>query len=167
MSDIAKTADLKSTVVLILVENEYTAKNLAEICSRLSFEGVIRKDDLKSAWSAFTQVRVDVILADVGKGEGMTFVQKVRTDPESPKPEVPVLGLMADPSKPLLERARDAGVTEFLALPTSVAAVEAKVRAALERPREMVRSSSYVGPSRRRIAKTIPGPDRRGKDAQA
>jgi two-component system, chemotaxis family, chemotaxis protein CheY len=160
------TDPIKALTVLIQIENEHTAKLLADICRVLSIEGVIRKADADAAWSAFKQVPVDVVMTDVGKPAGLTLIKNIRTHAETPRADVGIIGLMSEPSKAIIERARDGGVTELLALPTSPAAVQDRLRALLEKPREMVRTETYVGPSRRRANKPVKG-ERRARDASA
>jgi response regulator RpfG family c-di-GMP phosphodiesterase len=63
--------------------------------------------------------------------------------------------------RPLLERARDAGVHEFLAKPVSASMLYARLQRVIENPPPFVRSDTYFGPDRRRRAVAFTGPDRR------
>jgi FixJ family two-component response regulator len=66
--------------------------------------------------------------------------------------------------------ARDAGVSEFLAKPVSAAAIYSHLVRVIEKPRPFVRTRTYSGPCRRRMARLdFEGPDRRrrGDDASA
>jgi CheY-like chemotaxis protein len=66
-----------------------------------------------------------------------------------------------------IERARAAGVDEFVQVPFSTATLLRRVREVLSRRREFVESAAYVGPCRRRRARSADydGPRRRLFDA--
>jgi len=96
---------------------------------------------------------------------GLEFVKKIRTDPNSPNPFVPVIMLTGHTHIDHVRMARDAGANEFLAKPVSVKAVLSRLMAVIEHPRPFVRSKSYFGPCRRRRAMDdYRGPERRGMD---
>jgi two-component system, chemotaxis family, chemotaxis protein CheY len=59
-------------------------------------------------------------------------------------------------------RARDAGITEFLAKPISATALYERILTLVANPRPFIRTKSYFGPDRRRNAGVnYLGPERR------
>jgi len=58
-----------------------------------------------------------------------------------------------------VERARDAGVTEFLIKPVTPRGLFLRIQEVIERPRPFVKSPAFIGPDRRRrhtSSETIP-----------
>ena len=120
---------------------------------------------------AFEQVRrqkVDVIFCDwvLNPGSGIDFVLRLRRDPESPNPYLPVIMMSAHADRVRIEQARDAGATEFLVKPITISTVLAKFVEIVERPRPFIRCDRYFGPDRRRRQDPrYKGPDRRQGEA--
>lgn len=96
---------------------------------------------------------------------GLDLVRRLRGDPESPAPFLPVIVATATITRERVREALDAGVHEVLVLPLSAKALEARLSEIVERPRKFVRSSGYFGPDRRRFTRPdYPGPYRRGEE---
>jgi CheY-like chemotaxis protein len=93
---------------------------------------------------------------------GLDFAELIRKAPKSPNPYVPIIMLSAYSDVQRVERARDHGVTEFIAKPFSFGTVVERIKAVFEAPRQFVRTSSYFGPDRRRAKLyDYSGPERR------
>lgn len=84
--------------------------------------------------------------------DGITLTQKLRTDPRSPNPFVPVVLMTGFGERRRVIEARDAGVTEFLVKPFNARDLYRRIAQIIERPRLFVRSEGYFGPDRRRKA---------------
>ncbi|PKQ04625.1 MAG: hypothetical protein CVT73_13145 [Alphaproteobacteria bacterium HGW-Alphaproteobacteria-12] len=63
---------------------------------------------------------------------------------------IPVIYLTTKRERGAIIAARDAGVTEILSKPFSAKQLTDRIEAVLTRPREIVRSSAFTGPDRRR-----------------
>jgi CheY-like chemotaxis protein len=99
----------------------------------------------------------DVIFADwaMSPVDGLEFVHSIRTGGLAPNPFVPVILLTAHTERERVMQARDAGITEFLAKPFTAEAVVSRLKAAINQPRDFVRTPVYFGPDRRRRAAAI------------
>lgn len=117
--------------------------------------GAIHVFEAKNPPEAIARLRrepIDIVVLDyvIGDEDGVAFLRRLRTDPDSPAPFVPVIMLTAHSDRTRVEAARDAGASEFCAKPVTAAELLRKVGAVIDRPRPFVRSESYFGPDRRR-----------------
>jgi DNA-binding response OmpR family regulator len=76
----------------------------------------------------------------------------------------PIIMLTANSEVDYVVRARDMGVTEFLAKPFNVEGLYRRLVAVIARPRAFVNADGYFGPDRRRRQVPYTGPDRRRSD---
>src|SRR5271169_1740663 len=113
---------------------------------------VFEAKDSQEALFRLKHDTIDILVLDylIGEEDGVEFLRRLRTDPDSPAPFVPVIMLTAHSEKPRVEAARDAGASEFCAKPVTAAELLRKVAAVIDHPRDFVRSQAYVGPDRRR-----------------
>ena len=80
----------------------------------------------------------------------VNFLEMVRLDKSSPNRFVPVIVYSSFTEERQVMRARDMGMTEFLAMPISARTVYSRICAVIEHPRPFVRSPDFFGPDRRR-----------------
>jgi CheY-like chemotaxis protein len=107
---------------------------------------------------------IDIMILDymLGEEDGVEFLRRLRRDPGSPAPFVPVIMLTAHADRGRVEAARDAGASEFCTKPVTAAEMMRKVAAVIDHPRPFVRTEAYVGPDRRRRDDPeFEGPERR------
>ena len=96
---------------------------------------------------------------------GLDLVRRLRGDPASPAPFLPVIIATATITRERVREALDAGVHEVLVLPLSAKALETRLRETIDRPRKFVRGGGYFGPDRRRFTRPdYPGPYRRSEE---
>ncbi len=88
--------------------------------------------------------------------DGMTFLEHLRTDADSPNRQLPVIMITGIADRSVVEEARDRGATEFMVKPITVPALFSRICEVLECPREFITSSEYLGPDRRRQVKPAP-----------
>lgn len=156
--------------ILIVDDNDHMRRLLRSILESLGIRSI---RDAENGMAALNDSRVnlpDVIITDMMMGpvDGLEFSRMLRDDPTHPATHVPVMMITGFAEKHHVEAARDAGVTEFLAKPVTVDAVNARLRSVVENPREFIRSKSFVGHDRRR--RQVPLPDeakRRAEDSAA
>lgn len=110
----------------------------------------------------------DLIITDwmMEPMDGLELTEKIRKDPMSPNPYVPILMMTGFSSRIRVERARDIGITEFLVKPFSSRDLYARVVQIVEKPRQFVDTGEFFGPDRRRKrGKDYEGVRRRDEDA--
>src|SRR4051794_1493402 len=129
--------------------------------TRLVLRGLLRSLGIKeiiecaNGAEAFVQVQrsaPDLIISDWEMPEvsGIALTRLVRNHPDSPNPLMPVIMLTSHSNQSLVARARDAGVTAFLAKPVSRKALAARLEASIQRTRCYVLTRKFFGPDRRR-----------------
>ena len=94
--------------------------------------------------------------------DGLELVQMIRQPAANANPYVPIIMLTGHSEKHRVVRARDAGITEFLAKPISATALYERILNLIANPRPFIRTKTYFGPDRRRNANVnYIGPERR------
>ena len=147
------SAEVLSDLTVLVVDDKEPIREL--ICGILETFGVRNIRQASDGLVAFKDMRAhapDAVITDLKMRpiDGLTFTRSVRTDPASPAPDVPILMVTGHSEKHHVEEARDAGVTEFLAMPVTANAVAERLTSAIQQPRSFVRSHAFVGPDRRR-----------------
>lgn len=94
----------------------------------------------------------DIIIADwmMKPVDGISFTRRIRNDPASPNPFVPVILMTGFSERHRVFQARDAGVTEFLVKPFNARDLYKRIVQVIERPRQFIRAETFFGPDRRR-----------------
>ncbi len=104
------------------------------------------------AWNRLHAFRPDIMLCDweLKSGTGLAFVQWLRGAADSPDRFLPVILVTGHTEVSRVLRARDAGVTEYLAKPFTARDLYARIRALIESSRTFVDTETFFGPDRRR-----------------
>lgn len=155
--------------ILVVEDNKHMRKLVTTVLQAFGVTQILEAHDGPSALAILRDKNPDVVLLD-WEMEGMSgidVVREIRTSPKSPNPFVPVIMLTGHTSMQHVQKARDAGATEFLAKPVSVKAVMSRLTAVIENPRPFVRTKVYFGPCRRRRVETYNGPERRDQETMA
>ena len=146
-------AGVLSNLSVLVVDDKEPIREL--ICAILENFGVPDVRQAADANSAFRDLQAhtpDAVITDLKMQpiDGLAFTRSVRTDPDSPAPNVPILMVTGHCEKHHVEEARDAGVTDFIAMPVTSNTIAERLTSAIQRPREFVRARAFVGPDRRR-----------------
>jgi CheY-like chemotaxis protein len=142
--------DLSQLMVLVVDDSEY-AHDLARVLLRpLGVRQFSFCVEGASAFERLVAFPADLMLVDweMPGMKGIELVKRLRTDPVSPAPYLPVIMLTghAEPARVL--EARDAGVSDYLVKPISARVLCERIGALVERPRPFVRTATYFGPER-------------------
>jgi len=116
------------------------------------------------AYEVFNSVSPDLLIIDWldNPKNGLELTKKIRRDPDSANPFVPIILTTGYSQKKRVEEARDSGITEFLVKPFMAKALYQRIEQLIERPRNFVRCDNYFGPDRRRKRNAVyEGPERR------
>ena len=150
--------------VLIVDDNANMRLLLRTLLRSMGFRTMAEAADGGEGFAVFCAFKPDLVIADwvmepVG---GRDLIRRIRVDPDSINPYVPVIMMSGHAERDLVIEARDVGVTEFLAKPVSARTLYGRLMAMVDRPRPFVRSAQYFGPDRRRREDSrYTGPDRR------
>lgn len=106
---------------------------------------------------------IDIVISNwqMSPVDGLILLRWIRRHADSPNRFVPFIMLSGHSAPNKVAEARDAGVTEFVTKPFSVAMLAQKLQMVVERPRQFVHTSTYFGPDRRRRSETFSDNERR------
>jgi len=147
--------NLTNVNILILEHNKLIRRLMSGVCRELGIEKGKAVGNTDEAFDMFASNTPDLIISDWSPSlDGIEFIRRIRSAPESPNPFVPVIVCSGNTEKRHVLTARDAGMTEYLAKPVSAKAIYSRFVAVIEQQRTFVRSANYIGPDRRRRAGT-------------
>ena len=161
--------DLGSLKVLVVDDNKHTRALIKSVLRALGVRKVEEAGDGDEAFKRLRNFSADVVICDwlMEPVDGLAFTRRVRTDPQSPNPYVNIVLVTGYTGIAQVEKARDAGINEFVAKPITARALFSRIRSIIERPRPYVRTKDYFGPCRRRHQDArYKGPDRRISDLE-
>lgn len=147
-----KIIDFSEKVILIVDDNQYMRQLIGHMLRAFDVGMVLHATNAKDAFDEISQTTVNCMIVDwlMPKMTGLEFVHHVRTSPQSPKPDIPIILCSGHTEKARVLEARDCGVSEVLTKPVSPRSLMEKLDAAMNHPRPFIISPSYTGPDRRR-----------------
>lgn len=140
-------------IKVLIIEDNAPVRDLIKISLQsFGIRNIFTADNGIDVYLTFCQERPDLVFADweMEPMNGLQFTKKVRTDPNSPNPYVPIILITGYSHTDRVVKARDIGITEFLSKPFKPADLYKKIENVIERPRKFVFSDEYTGPDRRR-----------------
>ena len=149
----------------LVVEDDANMRHLiTTILSSLGVRYTATANSAEKGFGRLSDFEADIVICDLRMEplDGIEFTKMVRTHDDSPNRYVPIIMLTGHSELSAVERARDAGVHEFMAKPVSATRLYAKIKSIIEHPRVFVRTGDYFGPDRRRRQDPdYDGPERR------
>ena len=144
--------DLASLNVMVVEDNKNMQNLLRAILNALGIRNIREMSTGADAFQELRHFEADIIISDwnMAPMDGLTFTRKVRTDPSSPNPYVPIIMLTGHTETARVMEARDAGINVFLAKPIPVKALSERLTLMIDNPARFIRTASYFGPDRRR-----------------
>lgn len=161
-----KPLDLSGIRPLIVDHDQDMRLLMVRMLKKFSCRNVVTAADTHEAFDEMGRPPCpDVIIADysIPPANGIDFVRKIRTSPDSPNRYVPIILTSGGWKWTEIGDARNAGVNEILVKPFSPKALSGRMHAIIHNPRPFVRIDDYFGPDRRRQLKEGPGLERRKK----
>jgi two-component system, chemotaxis family, chemotaxis protein CheY len=153
--------------VLVADDSAYMRSIIKTILVSLDIRTINEVDNGAAAFESFRDNAVDLIITDMvmDPDDGIAFTRRVRTDAVSPNRYVPIIMVSGYADRPSIVRARDAGISRFLAKPFSAANLCRALVDVIEDPRQFVEAGDFFGPDRRHsVSDTYNGVERRGAD---
>ena len=149
---------------LVIDDNAHMRRIMRSLLHGFGTREVYEAEDGAAGLEAFTQYGPDIVITDwvMPIFDGLELVQMIRQPGANANPYVPIIMLTGHSEKHRVVRARDAGITEFLAKPISATALYERILNLIANPRPFVRTKTYFGPDRRRnVNANYIGPERR------
>ena len=156
-----------SISIMVVDDNAFMRKLIVSTLYALGFTSVITLPNAKDAIKALSLSRtnpieagigtIDIVLSDFVMPEldGSLFLRWIRTDRKAPDRFVPFVMVSGAADQSVVEAARDAGVTEFLAKPFSAKTMGDRILEVIRNPRQYVLAPGYFGPDRRRLDRPV------------
>jgi len=159
--------DLNKISVLVVDDNMPMLEIVKSLLLTFGVGHVIIAQNGEIAYKRFSDYDPDIVIADwmMKPMDGISLTRRLRNDPATPNPYVPVILMTGFSERRRVFHARDAGVTEFLVKPFTARDLYRRLAQVIERPRQFVRSDDFFGPDRRRKSdKDYVGAKRRETD---
>lgn len=157
--------DFESLKVLVVDDSRPMRSLIKSFLSGFGVRELYEASDATEAFERVLDLEPDIVITDwrMPPTDGIHLVERIRTDPDSPNPYLPVIMLTGFTELHRVKQARDAGVTAFLAKPISAAALYRRLCTVIDDQRPFVRVGNFFGPDRRAKKRTQPfmGPERR------
>ena len=161
---VTATYNFERISLLIADPSKYMRSLFVGLARSYGFRSIFEAADGETALSQMRERHIDIVLVDgpMMPMDGYEFTKHIRTSPETPNPFLPVIMVSAHTELGQVKRARDIGVTEFLAKPISAKTLLVRFCSVIDNQRAFVRSQKFVGPDRRRHAdQAFQGQERR------
>jgi CheY-like chemotaxis protein len=145
---------LKALSFLVIEDNAHMRFLITALLRGFGAGRIDTCDDGTDALIWLTTNSPDIIITDLRMlpTDGLEFTRLLRRHDNRQTSLTPVIMLSGYSEKLHVEQARDAGVNEFLVKPMTAGALYDRIVSIINRPRMFVRTTSYVGPDRRRRA---------------
>ncbi|HEX7777022.1 MAG TPA: response regulator [Parvibaculum sp.] len=150
--------------ILVVDDSPYMLRLLSGLLGALGVGEIVTAADGDEAWSKFLSHRPDVVLTDAAMKptDGFALTRKLRAVDRRELGTVPIIMVSAHSELSAVERARDAGISDFICKPVSARTIYERLIDVVNRPREFIESASFTGPDRRRPDDSFSEADRRG-----
>lgn len=148
--------------ILVVDDNTFMRNLIVSTVRMLGISNVVAKSSATAAIEALRESRrnphgagfgtIDIVLSDfvMEEVDGALFLRWIRTSKQAPDRFVPFVMVSGAADQQIVEAARDAGVSEFLAKPFSAKSLGDRILEVIKNPRQYVLAPGYFGPDRRR-----------------
>lgn len=147
-----KLLNLSAVSFLVVDDSQYMRAIVKRILRMFGARTIREAGDGSEALEVMNKFVPDIVVTNwlMAPLDGIAFTRKVRRAEDGPCPMVPIIMISGHTEEARVAEARDAGVTEFLAKPTSPKALYLRIEEVILRPRKFIRTPDYVGPDRER-----------------
>lgn len=151
--------------VMIVDDNRNMRVLVRDLLAMMGVRNVVEAGHGAEACELLKGFHPDIVLTDgaMDPVDGFELTRRIRAGEVGNNPAIPIIMISENTQVAFITRARDAGVTEFLAKPVSGQALRSRLAAAVVKPRGFVRVDGFVGPDRRRRDVPPTKGERRGR----
>jgi two-component system chemotaxis response regulator CheY len=156
--------DFSKLRFLVIDDNAHMRRILRTLLHGFGAREVYEAEDGATGLEAFIHYSPDIVLTDWAMPifDGLELVQMIRQPGANANPFAPIIMLTGHSEKKRVMEARDAGITEFMAKPSSAKALYQRILTVIASPRPFIKTNTYYGPDRRRsVNSNYVGPERR------
>jgi len=155
--------DLQNLKILVVDDYAPMRKLLFSLLRELGMNNLSQSSNGREALKSLNETEPDLIITDalMEPMDGLEFTRKIRGGEAEIDPFIPIIMVSGQTEMSFILKARDAGVTEFLAKPISARSVYLRICGVISNPRSFIRTDAFFGPDRRRQASVFTGDDRR------
>jgi two-component system chemotaxis response regulator CheY len=127
--------DFSKLTVLVIEDQDYIRKLIAQLLQRLGCEKVLEADDGAVGLDILAQETPDLVLCDVRmkQVDGLEFLRQLRSGKGVRDPHLPVIFLTSDSDRTTVLEAMKSEVDGYLVKPVSPADLKAKIIAVLSK----------------------------------
>lgn len=140
--------------VLIADRDPRTASLVNTVLRSFGFRTIELATDVDHVLEALQSKAFGLVITEwqLASSDGIHLVKSIRTPAKDHqvRRDIPIIMLTANSDVNAVKRARDAGITEFLAKPFSAATMSHRLIQVIDFPRSFIEAEQYVGPCRRR-----------------
>lgn len=160
------SGSLAKISVLVVDDSLHIRRLVATMLRSYGCTQLIEAKTAQQALDILQRKPVDIALIDWMLEDrvetGMDLVRQIRLSPHDNLPYLPIIMMTGHTERDNIERARDAGVSEFLAKPFTARNLHSRLSALIDQPRPFVKTRSFFGPDRRRRSdEPVTGKERR------
>lgn len=140
-------------ITVLVVENSHAMFELTKsVLNTFGVNHVHSAYGFNEGLNTFHNLNPDLVIIDWLSEplNGLELTKKIRSDPSTPNPFVPIILMSGYSVKKRVLTARDSGITSFLAKPFTAKMLYKRIEELIEFPRQFVKNEHYFGPDRRR-----------------
>lgn len=159
----AKQTKLSHINVLIADADPKISQLVRRVLVSLGFGAIYLAKNGTDALQLLRDKAVDIVITewDMEPLGGIEFINKVRGGDAGVNRMLPIIMLTGKAQRKYVEKARDAGMTEFVVKPFTVRTLCDRIILVVENPRNFILSPRYCGPDRRRRSEPVAGTEDR------
>lgn len=150
--------------ILVVEDSPHMRKLITEMLRALGAGTILEAADGSEGWHEFQASQPDIVLTDASMQpvDGYALLENIRAHENPRLATTPVIMVTGHCEARAVERARDLGVTEYLAKPITPVGLYSRLVEVAAHPRPFVRADRFFGPDRRRRqSRAFDGEDRR------
>jgi len=153
----ALAARFHATKILVVDDEHYMRKVVRTLLMSIGVRAIYEAADGPSGLEHIRSMAPDVVILDweMPGLDGAGFVRMVRSPDTFPFPDIPIIMLTGHGERRRVIEAVQIGVNEFLLKPVSSKALQDRLVSVLAKPRPLVKSGNYYGPTPRRMAAAV------------
>jgi len=138
--------DLSKYSILVLEKRTSLCGVLVDAFGAFGVPTLLSTADPRVAFDRFKAVPVDIVMIEGSPDlDGMAFLERLRADPSSPNPFVPVIICTANTELRDVCEAWDLGMTEYMTKPVSANHIYSRIVSMVERNRQFIKVGNFFG----------------------